>query len=102
MVTSDERAAVLPDVPAAREAGLPKMVMLFWVGFAAPAGTPPAIIDRLNKEIVSALGTTETKKRLSDLGLDAVGNTPTQTAKLLDDEIHRWSAVIKAANIKPD
>jgi hypothetical protein len=39
---------------------------------------------------------------LADLGLDAVGNTPAQTAKLLDDEIQRWSAVIKAANIKPD
>jgi tripartite-type tricarboxylate transporter receptor subunit TctC len=76
--------------------------MLFWVGFAAPAGTPQAIIERLNKEIVAALATPETKKRLADLGLDAVGNTPAQTAKLLDDEIQRWSAVIKAANIKPD
>ncbi|MGZ5232556.1 MAG: Bug family tripartite tricarboxylate transporter substrate binding protein [Burkholderiales bacterium] len=102
MVTDAKRAAVLPDVPSAPEAGLPKMVMLFWVGFAAPAGTPQAIVERLNKEIVAALGTPETKKRLADLGLDAVGNTPAQTAKLLDDEIQRWSAVIKAANIKPD
>jgi len=102
VVTSEERAAVLPDVPNAREAGLPKMVMLFWVAFAAPGGTPQPIIDRLNKEIVSALGNPDMKKRLADLGLDAVGNTPAQAAKLLDDEIQRWSVVIKAANIKAD
>jgi tripartite-type tricarboxylate transporter receptor subunit TctC len=102
VVTSDQRAAVLPDVPNAREAGLPKMVMLFWVAFAVPGGTPQPIIDRLNKEIVSALGNPDMKKRLADLGLDAVGNTPAQAAKLLDDEIQRWSVVIKAANIKAD
>jgi tripartite-type tricarboxylate transporter receptor subunit TctC len=102
VVTSEERAAVLPDVPNAREAGLPKMVMLFWVAFAAPGGTPQPIIDRLNKEIVSALANPDMKKRLADLGLDAVGNTPAQAAKLLDDEIQRWSVVIKAANIKAD
>jgi tripartite-type tricarboxylate transporter receptor subunit TctC len=102
MVTSEERAPVLPDVPNAREAGLPRMVMLFWVAFAAPGGTPQAIVDRLNKEIVSALALPDTKKRLADLGLDAVGNTPAQAAKLVDDETQRWSVVIKAANIKAD
>ncbi len=76
--------------------------MLFWVGFAAPAGTPQPIIERLHKEVVAALGTADTKKRLTDLGLDAVGSTPAQAAKLVDDEIQRWSAVIKAANIKAD
>ncbi|MGZ8264586.1 MAG: Bug family tripartite tricarboxylate transporter substrate binding protein, partial [Burkholderiales bacterium] len=102
MVTDDKRAAVLPDVPNAKEAGLPRMVMLFWVGFAAPAGTPQPVIDRLHKEFAAALTSAETKKRLTDLGLDAVGNTPAQAAKLVDDEIQRWSAVIKAANIKAD
>ena len=102
VVTSEERAAVLPDVPNAREAGLPRMVMLFWVAFAAPGGTPQAIVDRLNKEIVNALAVPDTKKRLADLGLDTVGNTPAQAAKLVDDETQRWSVVIKAANIKAD
>lgn len=102
MVTDEKRAAVLPDIPSAPEAGLPKMVMLFWVGFAAPAGTPQPIVERLNKEAVAALATPESRKRLGDLGLDAVGNTPAQAAKLVDDEIQRWTAVIKAANIKAD
>jgi tripartite-type tricarboxylate transporter receptor subunit TctC len=102
VVTSDRRAPTLPDVPSAPEAGLPRMVMLFWVGFAAPAGTPQAIVDRLNREITAALATTDSRKRLSDLGLDAVGSTSLQAAKLVDEEIQRWSAVIKAANIKAD
>jgi tripartite-type tricarboxylate transporter receptor subunit TctC len=102
MVTDAKRSPVLPDVPSAPEAGLPKMVMLYWVGFAVPAGTPPQIVERLNKEVIAALNTPETKKRLGDLGLDAVGNTPAQAAKLVEDEIQRWSAIIKAANIKAD
>jgi tripartite-type tricarboxylate transporter receptor subunit TctC len=102
VVTSDKRAPTLPDVPSAPEAGLPRMVMLFWVGFAAPAGTPPGIVDRLNREITAALATTDSRKRLADLGLDVVGSTSLQAAKLVDEEISRWSAVIKAANIKAD
>jgi tripartite-type tricarboxylate transporter receptor subunit TctC len=102
VVTSDKRAPTLPDVPSAPEAGLQRMVMLFWVGFAAPAGTPQAIVDRLNREITAALATTDSRKRLSDLGLDPVGSTSLQAAKLVDEEIQRWSAVIKAANIKAD
>jgi len=102
MVTSEKRVAVLPDVPSAPEAGVPKMLMEFWIGFAAPAGTPQPIVDRLNKEIVAGLSAQGTKKRLTELGLDPVGSTPAQAAKLVDDEIQRWGAVIKAANIKPD
>jgi tripartite-type tricarboxylate transporter receptor subunit TctC len=102
MVTDEKRAAVLPDVPSAPEAGLPKMVMLFWVGFAVPSGTPQPIVERLNKEVIAALAAPAVSKRLRDLGLDAVGNSPAQAAKLVDDEIVRWTAVIKAANIKAD
>jgi tripartite-type tricarboxylate transporter receptor subunit TctC len=102
MVTNSERAAVVPDVPSAQEVGLPKMVMLFWVGFSAPAGTPQPVIERLNKEVLAALGAPDTKKRLTDLGLDASGSTPAQAAKLIDDEIQRWSTVIKTAGIKAE
>ena len=102
MVTDDRRAGALPDVPSAPEAGLPKMVMLFWAGYAVPAGTPAPIVERLHREFVAALASAETKKRFGDLSLDAVGNTPAQAAKLLDEEIQRWGAVIKAANIKAE
>jgi tripartite-type tricarboxylate transporter receptor subunit TctC len=99
MVTSEERLATLPDVPSAPEAGLSKMIMKFWVGFAAPAGTSPSTVERLNRDIVASLALPDTKKRLDELGMDVVGNTSAQAAQLVDEEIARWSAVAKAANI---
>ena len=99
MVTSEGRVATLPDVPSAPEAGLPKMIMKFWVGFAAPAGTPQPIVERLNRDIMAALALPDTKKRLAELGMDGVGNTPAEAAQLVDDEIARWASVAKAAGI---
>jgi tripartite-type tricarboxylate transporter receptor subunit TctC len=99
MVTSETRAATLPDVPSAPQAGLPAMVMKFWVGFAAPAGTPAPVVARLNRDIVTALAFPDTQKRLAELGMDPVGNTPAQAARLVDDEIARWAQVAKAAGV---
>jgi len=100
MVTSETRLAALPDVPSAPEAGLPKMIMKFWVGFAAPAGTPQPIVERLNRDVLAAMATADTKKRLAELGMEAVGNSPAEATQLVDDEIARWTAVAKAASIK--
>jgi tripartite-type tricarboxylate transporter receptor subunit TctC len=102
MVTSDKRSALLPEVPSAKEAGLPKVVMDFWVGFAAPAGTPQPVIDRLNKEVVAVLGSADGKKRLAEQGLEPVANSSAEAAKLVADESQRWAAVIKSAGIKAD
>jgi tripartite-type tricarboxylate transporter receptor subunit TctC len=102
MVASDERMAVLPEVPSAKEAGLPQMVMQFWIGFAAPAGTPQAIVERLNREINASMNSADARQRLAALGLAAVGNTPAQAAQLTLDEIARWAAVIRTAGIKAD
>ena len=102
MVTDDKRTRVLPDVPSANEAGLPKMNMQFWVGYAVPAGTPQPVVERLNQAIAAVLNAPESKKRFTDLGLDTVGNSPAQATKLVADEIDRWTAVIKAAGVKAD
>lgn len=102
MITSDSRSPLLPDVPSAKEAGLPKVVMDFWVGFAVPAGTPPAVVDRLNKEIALALNSADGKKRLADQGLVPVANSPAQATQLVNSEMQRWAAVVKKAGIKPD
>ena len=102
MVTDARRVATLPDVPAAAEAGVPKMIAHYWVGFAAPAKTPPEVVARLNKELVDAINSKEAKERFAQLGLDPVGNTPAEASKFVDDEMQRWSALIKAANIKPE
>jgi len=102
MVTDNQRARVLPEVPSANEVGLPKMVMKFWVGYAVPAGTPQPVVERLNQAMIASLNAADAKKRFAELGLDAVGNTPAQAAKLVADEMDRWTAVIKAAGIKAE
>jgi tripartite-type tricarboxylate transporter receptor subunit TctC len=102
MVTSDKRSPLLPDVPSAKDAGLPKVVMDFWVGFAAPAGTPQPVIDKLNKAITEVLNSAEGRKRLADVGLESVANSPAQASQLVATETQRWGAVVKAAGIKAD
>lgn len=101
MITDDKRFAPLPDVPSAIELNQPKMVMKFWVGYSVPAGTPQPVVERLNKEVVIAVNAPEAKKRLAEMGVDPVGNGIADATKLVGDEIERWTAVIKAAGIKP-
>ena len=102
MVTDDKRTSVLPNVPSAKEAGLPKMVMQFWVGYAVPAGTPQPVVERLNQVIAAVLNAPESRKRFTDLGLETVGNSPAQAAKLVADEMDLWTTVIKAAGVKAE
>ena len=102
MVTGAERNAMLPDVPTAKEAGIPKMDIDYWIGIGAPAGTPQPLVDKLNKELNAALAQPEAKKKLGEMGLTAVANTPAQATQLVNSEIQRWSAVIKQAGIKAD
>jgi tripartite-type tricarboxylate transporter receptor subunit TctC len=102
VVTSSKRSALLPDVPSAPEAGLPHFLMDFWVGFAAPAGTPAPIVEKLNKAMVAAVNSEEGKKKLADQGLVPVGSSPAAATKLVQDETQRWATIIKAAGIKAE
>ena len=102
VVTSDTRSPLLPDVPSAKETDLPSFVMDFWVGFAAPAGTPTAIIEKLNHAIAATLTSPEGKRRLGEQGLTPVANTPVQASQLAAAEMQRWAAIIKSAGIKAE
>jgi tripartite-type tricarboxylate transporter receptor subunit TctC len=102
MVTSEKRSPLLPDVPSAKEVGLPKVTMDFWVGFSVPAGTPQPVVDKLNKAITEALNTADGRKRLAEQGLEPVPNSPAQATQLVAAEMQRWGAVVKAAGIKAD
>lgn len=102
VVTSESRSALLPDVPSSKEANLPSFVMDFWVGFAAPAGTPQPVIDKLNQSFVAALNSEDGKRRLAEQGLTPVANTPAQASQQAATEMKRWAAVVKAGNIKPE
>ena len=98
-VTGDKRAAVLPDVPTAKESGLPSFVASSWNALAAPAKTPKDVIARLNKDIALALNNPDIKKKLHELNVEALPGTPEQAAALLASETKRWGDVINAAKI---
>jgi len=100
-VLGARRAPQLPGVPTARESGGPlaNFEASSWNGLAAPARTPAAIIDRLNRETVAALGRPDVRQRLADLNLIAQGSTPGELRDHLAADIRRWSEVIGRAHI---
>jgi len=99
-VASDERLALLPDVPTAAQAGLPGYEASVWWGFVAPAKTPKAIVDRLNAEIVKALNDAKTREKLVHMGVVIEPSTPEQFGKFLKSEVAKWAKVIETAGIK--
>jgi tripartite-type tricarboxylate transporter receptor subunit TctC len=97
-----KRAAALPDLPTIAEAGVPGYEASNWWSIATPAGTPPAIIARLNAEIVAYLNLPETRKRLSDEGAEVDIKTPEEMRRLIPADIARWTKVAKAAGMRVD
>ena len=97
-VTSETPNPALPGVPVMKDA-FPAFVAYFWVGMLAPAKTPPAIVARLNADVVKVLRSEELKTRLGNLGLEAVGSTPGEFDQFLKREVERWGRVIRAQKI---
>ena len=93
-VTGAKRASVLPDVPTAKESGVPNYEASSWNAIAAPAKTPKSVIARLNKEITAALNSPDVKKRLGDQNVVVQASTPEQATELLASEVKRWGDVI--------
>jgi tripartite-type tricarboxylate transporter receptor subunit TctC len=101
-VGSSTRSPFLPDVPTVAESGYPGFEAVGWIGLAAPAKTPDAILDRLNGEINKALATQDVKDRLAGLGVTPSGGTRAQFTQFVRSEIAKWGKLIKDANIKAD
>jgi tripartite-type tricarboxylate transporter receptor subunit TctC len=101
-VTTVKRSQQLPDVPTIAEAGLPGYEAVGWFGFAAPAKTPKAIIDKLNTEIVRILGLPDVRERLIALGAEPVGDTPEEFERYRKAEMVKWGKLIKALNLTLD
>jgi tripartite-type tricarboxylate transporter receptor subunit TctC len=101
-IAGAERSPKLPDVPTALEAGFPALLSPFWLGVVAPAGTAPGIIDKLNAAFRESLADAETRALLDKLGAEIKIGTPAEFEKMLADERVKWTAVVKAANIKVD
>jgi tripartite-type tricarboxylate transporter receptor subunit TctC len=101
-VSSDKRNPTLPEVPTAMQAGLSGYDVASWNALAAPAGTPPEVIERLGRAARDALAAPEVQARLAPLGMRLHGSTAAELRALLGSEIQRWSAVIRAAKIEPE
>jgi tripartite-type tricarboxylate transporter receptor subunit TctC len=97
-----KRIAALPEVPTFAEAGLPGVEIGSGVGLVAPASTPPAIIETLNHAIGETIATPGFHQRMAAIGVDVVGTTPQQYAKLIRDDYAKWGKVVAAAGIKPE
>ncbi len=101
-VSSDTRDPTLPDVPTVSEAGVPGFDVRIWFGLFAPAGTPPAIIDKLHAEVVRILALPDVKAQYAARGLAATSNSPAEFSAYVKREFDKWAVVVKAAGIRAD
>jgi tripartite-type tricarboxylate transporter receptor subunit TctC len=101
-ITSASRHPLWPDVPTMAEAGIPDMVVPVWMALFAPAGTPPAILARLQKEVARVVRTGEVKQHFETMGMQAVGGTSEELAAVVARDLAKYKAVARAANIHND
>ena len=101
-ITSKKRSPLLPNIPSFSEIGYPKVEVLNWQGLIAPKGTPKAIIDQLNAAANEALKDPTLRELMLSQGNEIGGGSPAEFAALVKSESAKWSAVVKAANIKPE
>jgi len=100
-VTSAERFRASPDLPTMIEAGFPGFVSILSIGLMAPAGTSPAIIDKIHQDTLKVLALADVRAKLSDIGMEVIGNSPAEFAAAIKTETPQWAKVIKDAAIKP-
>jgi tripartite-type tricarboxylate transporter receptor subunit TctC len=101
-VAAAQRSALLPDVPTFAEQGYPEQQVSVWWGIAAPAKTPEAILDRLNKEIVAAGESASMRARLTDMGAESLTTTRAEANAFIDREIVSWGKAVKSSNARVD
>ena len=101
-VSGSTRSPQLPDVPTLAESGLAGYSAYVWLGLLAPKGTPPAIVERLNRELKAALATSEVKAYMTDAGIETVGSTPAEFDAYFREERDRWARVVKETGARVD
>jgi tripartite-type tricarboxylate transporter receptor subunit TctC len=98
--TGSKRAALMPDVPTVAESGFPGYEALNWYGFLGPARMPKDLVERLNREIVRALGNPEAVAQLNKTGVEPAASSPAEFGRYIEREYHTWGKVVKEAGIK--
>ena len=101
-VTTARRMTLFPDVPTLAESGMPGFEVGAWQGVMVPAGTPPAVVDKLNAEIVKALKSPDVRDRLALQGAEPLGSTPQEYGAYVKKELARWAGVVKATGVTLD
>lgn len=94
-ITSGQRNPQFPEIPTLRESGFPEIEAIAWMAILAPAKTPPEIVARLNKDIVETLKQPDTVERLQRAFIDVIGSSPDELGRWMQDELKRWTPVIK-------
>lgn len=101
-ITSATRSALFPELPTIAESGLPGFEAVAWNGVFVPAGTPPAIVTMLNREIIRIIQLPELRERFTALGFDPGGNTPEQFAQMVKTETEKWAKVVRDSGARVD
>jgi tripartite-type tricarboxylate transporter receptor subunit TctC len=101
-VSSSQRNPALPDVPTVAQAGVAGYDVASWNALAAPAGTPPEVIERLGRAAREAVASPAVREKLGKLGVRLQAGTPAEMQALLGSEIKRWGDVIRQAGIEPE
>jgi hypothetical protein len=100
--TDERRSPAFPDVPTVAEAGLIGTEVATLVGIVAPAGTPMGIVRKLQGVIADMVKKADVIERFTAIGVEPVGNSPEEFAKLIASDLERWAEVVKRANIQPE
>jgi tripartite-type tricarboxylate transporter receptor subunit TctC len=101
-VTTRSRTPIAPELPPISESGVPGYDVSSWYGLLAPAGTPAAVVSRLQREIAKVLRSPDVGEKLTAQGLDLVGSTPEAFAAVIKSEIVKWAKVVKASGARAD
>lgn len=101
-VLSAQRSQLAPEIPTLAEAGVPGYEAAGWFALLAPAGTPPAIVNRLNTVVNEVLNHPDTRRQFANVGLEPLGSSPDDLAKLMRSETEKWARVIKVSGAKID
>lgn len=101
-VLGGERVTQFPKVPTLAQAGVPKVVSEAWFGVTAPAGTPPAVVAKMNNEINSLLALPEVREAMDKAGINPIGGTPAKLEALVRSQIRMWSQVVATGNISAE